>query len=79
MRLIVLLLALLFIGYMVAQQIGPPSTTHTKQGLSSYEQGTAPQVPTNLQDLKQFEADMNQFMSDTAEQRAKELEQVINK
>jgi hypothetical protein len=73
MRLIVLLLALLIVGFLVYRQIGviPERSVDVPAAGSGPE---APRVPQRPQDLPAFERQMDQFMQDTADERRRQLD-----
>lgn len=75
MRLIGMLLALLIIGLLVYRQLAgsdvPPSP-----GVPVNTSVDLPKVPSAPKDVPQFEQQMNDFMTETAEQRAKKLEEL---
>lgn len=76
MRLISLLLGLVILAYFISKQLASnkPESEIT-QTLDQQEIST-PRVPTTPQDVKKFEANMNDFMQDAAEKRAKALEKI---
>lgn len=71
MRVLLLLLVLAVIGVSLVRWLDhKPPTPVTAQDARS---GAAPPaVPTRPQDVKTFEQDLNRFMRDTAEQRARQ-------
>ena len=73
MRLIVLLLALLIVGWLVYQQVAgvPERSIETPTGEAAVE---VPRVPQRPQDLPAFEQQMQQFMHDSAEERRQRLD-----
>ncbi len=70
MRLIGLLMALLVVGWLVYGQLNlsvPPTVVSDDNG--------APRVPTTPQQLEQFDQDINQFVIDSAAERARKIEE----
>ena len=70
MRMIGLLLALLLVGWLIygqLQLIAPPPVSDGET--------TAPQVPGTHQQLQQFDQDINQFVTDSAAERARQIEE----
>ena len=71
MRMIGLLLALLLVGWLVYGQLNlnaPPAV------VNGTENGT-PRVPTTPQQLQQFDRDINQFVTDSAAERTRQIEE----
>ncbi len=71
MKMIGLLLALLMVGWLVYGQLNissPPAVVNEN------EEGT-PRVPTTPQQLQQFDQDINQFVTDSAAERARQIEE----
>ncbi len=71
MKLIGLLMALLVVGWLVYGQLNissPPAVVNEN------EEGT-PRVPTTPQQLQQFDQDINQFVTDSAAERARQIEE----
>lgn len=73
MKLISLLIALLIIGLLIKGQLNSSSTA--QQDIINDGNIAAPKIPTAPQDVKKFEQDINAFMLDTADQRAKQIDQ----
>ena len=61
MRIVLLLIVLALIGLTLARWLGQSPRT-------------APAMPTQPQDLKAFEQDLNRFMQDAARQRRREAD-----
>lgn len=72
MKIIGLLLALLLVGWLLSEQLGliSPATQAV-----SHDENYVPRVPTTPQQLEAFDNDINQFVTDSAVQRAQDLEQ----
>lgn len=70
MKMIGLLLALLVVGWLVYGQLNviapPPAASNDVNG--------APRVPATPQQLQQFDQDINQFVTDSAAERARQIE-----
>lgn len=77
MRLLVLLLAVLVAGLLVARQLsgGPPAKVVQPEAASDASGPAVPAVPTRPQDLPGFEKQVEGYVSDLAAERAKQLEQ----
>lgn len=77
MRLIVLLLAVLVAGPLVARQLSssPPAQVARPDANAAADAPAVPVVPTRPQDLPGFEKQMEGYVSDLAADRAKQLEQ----
>lgn len=74
MKLIVLLAAVLIVGLLFLQQLdNEPSPPENAVGNNSAAP-EAPRVPTNPEELKTFENDINQFMDDAAKKRMEQVE-----
>lgn len=72
MRLIVLLLVLLIVGWLVHRQLAvAPAPPVELPGNGASE---VPRVPQRPQDLPAFEQQLQQFMHDSAAERRRELE-----
>ena len=79
MRLVVLLLALLVVGLLVARQLGgggAPAQVQKPEAISDVAVPAVPAVPTRHQDLPGFERQVEGYVNDLAAERAKQLEQV---
>ena len=74
MRLVVLLLALLVVGLLVARQLngGAPAQVEKPDAISDV---AVPAVPTRPQDVLGFERQVEGYVNDLAAERAKQLEQ----
>jgi len=77
MRLISLLIAFLIIGFLVNKQLNSSSSSTEYDGIINNENITTP-PPTSPKDVKKFEKEINDFMLDAADQRAKEIEETLN-
>lgn len=77
MRLIFLLLALLIIGMLIYNQLGKKEVLDPN-AISTESKVEAPKIPTSPKDLQKFKKDMNQYMKDVSENRAKEMEEALN-
>ena len=78
MRVISLLIALLVIGFLVKKQLDSNSLSTEYEDIISNENITVPKVPTAPKDVQKFEKDMNEFILNAADQRAKEVEKALN-
>lgn len=70
MKMIGLLMALLVVGWLVYGQLNlsvPPAVVS--------DDNAAPRVPTTPQQLEQFDQDINQFVIDSAAERARQIEE----
>jgi len=74
MRLISLLIGLILVAYLVSTQLSPDSTSGDINTNIDQQDVTPPKVPVAPSELKEFEADMNTFIQDTASERNKKLE-----
>lgn len=76
MRIIVILLALLAVGFLISRQLdtGSGSTAEIEKAAEGAGMDV-PRVPSRPQDVQGFEQDMNKFMNDAAAERAKQIEQ----
>ncbi|MBU4180076.1 MAG: hypothetical protein KJ565_00155 [Gammaproteobacteria bacterium] len=74
MRLVVLLLALLVVGLLVARQLngGAPAQVEKPDAISDV---AVPAVPVRPQDVPGFERQVEGYVNDLAAERAKQLEQ----
>lgn len=78
MRLIVILVALLVVALLVKKQLDSSPSTEAYKALIDESGLSTPKVPTSPSEIKQFEDDMNQFMQDAADQKAKGIEEAMN-
>lgn len=78
MRLISLLIGLVIIMYLMSKTLAPTTTKNNINEIVEKQGITLPQVPTSAQDLKKFEADINNFIQDTTTKRQQELEKALN-
>ncbi|HAX18880.1 MAG TPA: hypothetical protein DCY64_01190 [Hydrogenophaga sp.] len=74
MRLVVLLLALLVVGLLIARQLGgdAPAQVEKPDAISDV---AVPAVPVRPQDVPGFERQVEGYVNDLAAERAKQLEQ----
>lgn len=72
MKMVGMLLALLIVGWLLYSQLGllSPSPQAVNEDANN-----APRVPATPQQLDAFEADINQFVIDSADERARQIEQ----
>jgi len=77
MRLVVLLLALLVVGLLVARQLngGAPAQVQKPEAISDVAVPAVPAVPTKPQDVPGFERQVEGYVNDLAAERAKQMEQ----
>ena len=77
MRLVVLLLALLVVGLLVARQLGggAPAQVQKQEAISDVAVPAMPTVPTRPQDVPKFEQQVEGYVNELAAERAKQLEQ----
>jgi hypothetical protein len=75
MKLLSLLTALLLIGLLLKGQLQPATEQNTASTTNSR---AVPKVPSAPNHVQGFEQDINQFMQDSAAQRASEIEQSLN-
>ena len=73
MRLIVMLIALLIVGFLIYKQMGSGSVQPPKEA-QAIAGSNAPKVPTNPNELNQFGTQMNEYMNKVAEDRAAAIE-----
>ena len=74
MRIVVLLLALLVVGLLVARQLGGGSPAQVQKP-DAISDVAVPAVPVRPQDVPEFERQVEGYVSDLATERAKQLEQ----
>ncbi len=77
MRLISLLLALLLIGFLITTQLGNSSSKNQANEIID-DENIDVQVPSSPKELQKFESDINKFVQDNADERAKKLEESLN-
>ncbi len=73
MRLIVILLALLVVGFLVYKQVGPRSDEQMQEA-QAVSGPNLPKVPTNPNEVKQFGTQMNDYMKEESAKRAAAIE-----
>jgi len=71
MRMVVMLVALLIIGLLIYKQISPHAAPHETKAISA---ANTPAVPTNPNDVKRFETQMNNYMTEQDAKRAAAIE-----
>lgn len=76
MRMIVMLVGLLLVGFIISKQLQSPSDTETAQQATSGSE--LPNVPTRPQDVPQFEQDINSFINQTNEEQTRQIDEAIN-
>ena len=74
MKLISLLVALLIMGLLVSKQLSSSSSEKKLEQAVEVNGVELPKVPSSPKDLDKFEKDLNQFIQNNANERAKELE-----
>lgn len=72
MKMFGLLLTLLVVGWLLYGQFALMSPS--PQAVAPNE-NTAPHVPSTAQQLDEFDQDINQFVTDSAAERARQIEQ----
>lgn len=77
MRIILLLISLLIIVLLAYQELelGSPPPPSQKNGTEVEGPHGLPRVPTNPQDLKSFNKQINTFVQNAASKEAKEIQQ----
>lgn len=78
MKFISLLIALLIVGFLIKKQLNPSPTNAELKDAFSSENVTIPNVPTHPNDVQKFEHDINEFMLDSADGRASEINKSLN-
>ena len=76
MRLISMLIALLIIGFLVYKQVGKISNKKVESAAVEVESAEAPKMPTNMNEVKQFEVQINNYVKEEAAQRARKLDEL---
>lgn len=72
MRLVLLLIAVVVIGFLMDKQLN--TTESNASPNSSISNSATPKPPRNSEDLLKLKKDLNQLMQDTADKRAKSIE-----
>lgn len=77
MRMVVLLLALLVVGLLVARQLGggAPVQVEKPDAISDVAVPAVPVRPVRPQDVPEFERQVEGYVNDLAAERAKQMEQ----
>jgi len=76
MRLISMLIVLTIIGFLLYKQLGGSSSSIDKlEGIPEAVSESAPRVPTKVKDIKNFEGQINSFVQDNADKRARQIEE----
>lgn len=78
MKLISLLIALVIVGFLVKTQLDSSSSNAEYDEITNNTNIEVPKVPTAPKDVQKFEKDMNQFMDDAADKRAKEIDESVD-
>jgi len=76
-RLIGLLIALLIVGVLLYQQLGPGAIREIDQA-QIISDTNAPRIPTSPKDVEQVGAEMNDYINEAAAKRASELEDALS-
>lgn len=74
MRMVVLLLALLVVGLLVARQLGGGAPVQVEKP-DAISDVAVPAVPVRPQDVPEFERQVEGYVNDLAAERAKQMEQ----
>jgi uncharacterized membrane protein YraQ (UPF0718 family) len=75
MRLILLLITAVIIGFLLEKQLGSNST---ESEIGHSENNVVPKPPRNKQDLQNLKKDLNQLMLDTKDKKAENIKQTLN-
>jgi len=78
MKFISLLIALLIVGLLVKKQMDSSSSSSEYDDITGNEIINVPKAPTAPKDVQKFEKDINEFMLNAADQRAKKVEESLN-
>ncbi|MFT7184904.1 MAG: hypothetical protein ACI84K_000271 [Pseudohongiellaceae bacterium] len=78
MKFISLLLALLIVGFLVKKQLNSSAPSSEINDIVNEVDLLVPEVPTAPKNIQKFEEDINEFMSDAADQRKREVEESLN-
>jgi hypothetical protein len=78
MKFISLLIALVIIGVLVKTQLNSNSSNAVPEDLRGNEDVSVPKVPTAPKDVPKFEQDINEFIDNSADKRAKEMDESLN-
>ena len=79
MRLISLLIGLVIIALLIGRQLTSDAPSSEAQDHIDNQNVTLPKIPVAPENVKEFEADLNEFIQDTASKKNKELEDALGK
>lgn len=74
MRIIVILVALLIVGFLISRQVGTRPSGKVDKSVENVAV-EVPKIPVKPQDVRAFGQQMNTFLKDKASERAKTIEQ----
>jgi hypothetical protein len=77
MRLILLLITVVIVGFLLDKNINTDSSD-TEYSLDKIENGIVPEPPRNQKEVLKLKQDINKLMLDTADKRSKSIEQSLN-
>jgi hypothetical protein len=78
MKLILLLIALLIVGLLVNKQLNSSSPNTRYGDVADSEDVIVPKIPVVPEDVPKFEKEMKDFIMDSADKRAKKIEESLN-
>lgn len=76
MRLILLLITVVVVGFLLDKQLNTNSTNSNIE--ASSDNSVVPKPPTNKKEILKLKDDLNQLMLDTADKRSERIEQSLN-
>jgi hypothetical protein len=79
MKLISLLIVLLLIGFLVKKQLDSGSSSTEYDEIIESKNLSTPKVPSSPKGVKKFDVEINDFMKESAEEKERKLEEVLNK
>lgn len=79
MRLIILLVSVVFVGFLLEKQFNPStSNSDIEASSNNTENNVVPTPPKNQKDLLKLKNDLNNLMLNTADKRSKSIDQSLN-
>jgi len=70
-------LALALIAFLVVKQLDSSSSNNQAEKVTTNNNIDSPAIPTSPKDLQKFEQDIDKFILDNADSRAKKLEESL--
>lgn len=79
MRLIILLIAVIFVGFLLEKQFNTNNSDSNIETYSGITKDGAVAAPKSQKDIQKLRKDLNGLLQDSADRQSKSIEQSLNK